>query len=76
MYVCTANTDLDLSRGIVARAMATLSGPSLQKECNDKGRANIGDVVVTGPGKLDCRYVFHAVATNHSSDRDGKVWCV
>lgn len=76
MYVCTANTDLDLSRGVIARAMATLSGPSLQKECNAKGRGNVGDVVVTGPGKLDCRYVFHAVTTTYTSDTDGKVYCV
>lgn len=73
VYVCTANSDLDLSRGVIAQAMATHAGPALQKECNDHGPASTGDVVVTGPGKLDCRYVFHAVATSYSSDKDGTV---
>ena len=73
VYVCTANTNLDLSRGVIAQRMSKLAGPSLEKECSDKGGANIGDVVVTGPGNLKCQYVFHAVASNHSSDRDGKV---
>ena len=73
MYVCTANTNLDLSRGVIAQRMSKLAGPSLQKECTDKGGANVGDVVVTGPGNLKCQYVFHAVASNHNYDKDGKV---
>ena len=73
VYVCTANTNLDLSRGTVAKRMSKLAGPSLQKECSDKGSANPGDVVVTGPGKLKCQYVFHAVASVYDSDKDGKV---
>ncbi len=73
--MCTANANLDLSRGVIAQHMSKLAGPALQKECNDKGRANTGDVVVTGPGNLDCIHVFHAVAPNCSTDKDGKV-CV
>ena len=73
MYVCTANTNLDLSRGVIAQCMSKLAGPSLQKECTDKGDAIVGDVVVTGPGNLKCQYVFHAVASNHKYDKDGKV---
>ena len=73
MYVCTANSNLDLSRGVIAQRMAKLAGPSLQKECKAKGHANIGDVVVTGPGKLGSQYVFHAVAADYDTDPDGKV---
>lgn len=73
MYVCTANTSLDLSRGIIAQRMLKLAGSNLQKECTDKGRAKVGDVVVTGPGKLKCQYIFHAVAANYSNDSNGKV---
>ena len=53
--------------------MSKLSGPSLQKECNTKAPVKSGDVVVTGPGKLKCRHVLHAVAPNHSQDKKGEV---
>ncbi len=71
--MCTANTKLDLSRGVIAQRMSELAGPGLQKDCRTKGKASIGDIIVTGSGNLKCKHVFHAVAPNCSEDKDGKV---
>ena len=62
MYVNTTNADLDLSQGPVARALSKAAGPALQAECTKKAPISVGDIAVTGGGRLQCRYVFHTVA--------------
>lgn len=57
----TTNPNLDLSQGAVARALLKAGGPSLQQECGNIAPIAVGDVAVTGPGKLPCRYVLHTV---------------
>ena len=57
--VNAANTDLRLAVG-VAGAVRQAGGPSIQTECDRHGSIPLGDVAVTGAGKLQVRYVIHA----------------
>ena len=61
VYVNTTNTKLDLSSGAVSQLLLKLGGPDLQAECNKKGSISVGEVAVTGGGKLECRHIFHVV---------------
>ena len=51
--------------GGVAGAISNAGGPAINKESKayikEHGRIPDGQVGVTGPGKLRCRYVIHAV---------------
>ena len=61
----TTNGKLDLSQGGVASTLLQAGGSSLQQECYKKAPINVGDVAVTGPGNLPCRYVFHTVMPSY-----------
>ena len=65
MYVNTTNGDLNLSNGGVAEALSKAAGPALQEECKKKAPISVGDIAVTGGGKLQCRYVLHTVAAQY-----------
>ena len=65
MYVNTTNVDLNLSQGAVAQALSKAAGPALQAECTKKAPISVGDIAVTGSGRLPCRYVLHTVAAQH-----------
>ena len=62
--VNAANSQLEHGKG-VAGAISKRAGPDVQNESNEyvkaNGRVPTGEVVVTGPGELGCRYVLHAV---------------
>ncbi|XP_078603208.1 protein mono-ADP-ribosyltransferase PARP14-like [Branchiostoma floridae x Branchiostoma japonicum] len=65
VLVNTTSGDLDLSRGGVARAFGQAGGQELQQLCNNHGKANAGDIVITQPaGTLRCKQVYHAVLPN------------
>lgn len=57
--------------GGVAGAISSNGGPEVQKESNEyiekHGRIPTGEVGVTGPGRLRCRYIIHAVGPMWSS---------
>jgi len=57
--VNAANTDLKLGSG-VAGAIRRKGGPSIQIECNEIGRVQLGQAAVTGSGDLKARHVIHA----------------
>ena len=63
MYVNTTNVDLNLSQGAVAQALSKAAGPALQAECTKKAPISAGDIAVTEGGRLQCRHVFHVVAS-------------
>ena len=65
MYVNTTNVDLNLSQGAVAQALSKAAGPALQAECTKKAPISVGDIAVTGSGRLPCRYVLHTVAAQY-----------
>ncbi|XP_078600810.1 protein mono-ADP-ribosyltransferase PARP14-like [Branchiostoma floridae x Branchiostoma japonicum] len=65
VLVNTTSSDLDLSQGGVAKAFGQAGGQQLQQLCNNHGKANAGDIVITQPaGKLSCKQVYHAVLPN------------
>ena len=47
--------------GGVAGAIVRKGGPEIQRESAVKAPVAVGDAVVTGAGRLPCRYVVHAV---------------
>jgi len=55
-----ARPDLNLGSGY-GSAIATQGGPKVQEELKKIGSANITDVVVTGGGNLQAKYILHAV---------------
>ena len=62
--VNAANSELRLGMG-VAGAIRTKGGPTIQEECDQwvkaHGHVAVGCTAVTGPGRLPCRYIIHAV---------------
>jgi len=54
------NSALQLGAG-VACAIRSKGGPSIQRECDAIGHCAVGDVVVTGAGRLAAKFVIHAV---------------
>ena len=59
--VNAANNDLILGGG-VAGAIRVKGGPAIQEECNRLGPIHVGEVAITGAGKLAARYVIHAAS--------------
>jgi O-acetyl-ADP-ribose deacetylase (regulator of RNase III) len=57
--VNAANTDLVLGAG-VAGAIRQKGGASVQEECDRHGPIGLGEVALTGAGKLPARCVIHA----------------
>ncbi len=55
-----ARPDLTLGSGF-GTAIAIQGGPKVQEELKKAGTANVTDVVVTGGGNLQARYILHAV---------------
>ena len=55
-----ARPDLTLGAGF-GTAISTQGGPKVQEELKKIGSADITDVVVTGGGNLQARYILHAV---------------
>ncbi len=66
-----ANDYLWMGSG-VAGAIKKKGGDEIEKEAIAKGPVEIGEVVVTGAGKLKAKYVLHAVVMgqNHKTDTD------
>jgi serine/threonine-protein kinase len=61
VIVCAANEQLEMSTG-VAGALRRAGGEELYKEANCQGPVTMGQVAWTGPGRLACKNVAHAVA--------------
>ena len=55
-----ARPDLTLGAGF-GTAIATQGGPKVQEELKKAGSADITEVVVTGGGNLQAKYILHAV---------------
>ena len=65
----TVSNDLVLSNGAVSRSILRAGGPALQDECNQyissNGKPQIGGVVVTGPGSIQCKHIIHTVGAKY-----------
>ncbi|XP_074550677.1 protein mono-ADP-ribosyltransferase PARP9 isoform X2 [Halichoeres trimaculatus] len=67
--VNAANTHLQHHGGL-ARALSKAGGPDVRRESDDyiskHGPLKTGDAIVTGPGRLQCRHIIHAVGPDLS----------
>ena len=71
--VNAANSQLILGGG-VAGAINRKGGPQIQEECNKIGGTFIGGAVITTGGKLNTKYVIHAVGPRlGEGDEDNKL---
>ncbi|MHA2358252.1 MAG: macro domain-containing protein [Candidatus Heimdallarchaeaceae archaeon] len=59
--VNAANTGLILGAG-VAGAIKKKGGPLIQEECNEIGKIELGEAVITTGGNLVAKYVIHAAS--------------
>ena len=62
VLVNSSNTSLQLANGAVSKSIVEHGGPTLQEECKQKypKGINMGDIAVTGPGKLPyVQNVYH-----------------
>ncbi|MBI4702301.1 MAG: macro domain-containing protein [Deltaproteobacteria bacterium] len=59
-FVFYAQDDLRLGAGY-GNAIAVRGGPKIQEELKALGPCKVGDVVVTGAGKLKAKHILHAV---------------
>lgn len=69
----TYKLELRLGRG--SKALLTAAGAGLQTECNEKYPTGIqkGEVAVTGPGNLRCKFIFHGCLNRYGSQDAEKV---
>ncbi len=54
----------------MSHALLKAGGQSLQQECDDVAPIEEGDVAITGPGNLQCRYVLHIVLPQYSREAE------
>lgn len=64
VIVNAAGTNLYMGGG-VAGALKRAGGEEIEREALKKAPAKLGEVIVTGAGKLNAKYVFHAAAQPH-----------
>jgi len=68
-YVNTTSNDLVLSNGAVSNSILKAAGQTVQDECSahvsKNGRVQAGDVVVTGAGKIPCKYIIHTAGSSY-----------
>lgn len=64
VLVNAAGTNLFMGGG-VAGALKRAGGEEIEEEALQSAPAKLGEVIVTGAGKLNAKYVFHAAAQPH-----------
>ena len=78
----TTAAEMDLSRGNVSKALLSAAGSKLQQEADlqviqtDGARREVGaeDFIVTGPGNLKCKKVYHLNCPGFKNTDAKKVW--
>lgn len=75
VVINSAVPDLTLSKGRASKALLEVAGDSIQLECKQKYKSGItsADVAVTGPGKLQCKVIYHVTLPTYRQDGDEKV---
>jgi O-acetyl-ADP-ribose deacetylase (regulator of RNase III) len=67
-FVFYARPDLKLGTGF-GNAIAMRGGPGIQQELDQLGRAETGEVVVTGAGRMKAKNILHAVGPRFQEPR-------
>ena len=55
------NTDMNMNRGRLNKALANACGPQVQQECNQLGSQPPGSAVITSGGNLNVPHIVHIV---------------
>ncbi|XP_025094907.1 poly [ADP-ribose] polymerase 14-like isoform X2 [Pomacea canaliculata] len=79
VIVNAANERMDHAGGL-ARHIVLKGGIAIQKECYNilktRGKLSEGDVLVSGPGKLPCKSIIHAVGPRYKGGNKGEEECL
>ncbi|XP_025094892.1 poly [ADP-ribose] polymerase 14-like isoform X2 [Pomacea canaliculata] len=79
VIVNAANELMDHAGGLAGHIVLK-GGDEIQKECyrilKDKGKLSEGDVLVSGPGKLPCKAIIHAVGPRYKGGNTGEEKCL
>ncbi|PVD29526.1 hypothetical protein C0Q70_08777 [Pomacea canaliculata] len=66
--------------GGVAKRIVSRGGQEIQSECYNilkaRGKLSEGDVLVSGPGKLPCKSIIHAVGPRYKGGNKGEEQCL
>ncbi len=72
-FVFYAQPDLTLGSGF-GTAISVRGGPSVQKELDELGPIQTGEVVVSGAGNLKAKFIIHALGPRfNEEDTEGKL---
>ena len=60
----------------MSKHILKIGGKALQDECkkyvSENGNLHVGDIVVTMPGKISCKYIMHTVGANYDTSDTSK----
>ena len=72
--VNSASADLDLTLGLVSKALLLAGGPSIQADCNKKypNGIRLGEIAVTTGGSLKCVNLAHCCLPSTTDQRKMK----
>ncbi|KAM9486128.1 protein mono-ADP-ribosyltransferase PARP9 [Clarias gariepinus] len=73
VIVNTIGQDLDLSPGLVSRALLNKAGPMIQEEVKQHSYVSEGAIIPTAGYNLNCKAVFHTVCAHKSSSRVNEI---
>jgi len=61
----------------VSKSILNAAGQAVQDECSQfvskNGSVQPGDIAVTGPGKIACKYIIHTAGSNYRGVSSEKV---
>ena len=66
---------MDLNANSCGRALLKVGGQELMNECQKIGSLQTGNIASTGPGKLDCKRVYHVRASSWDNGKGALVMC-
>ena len=60
-----------LSNGEVSKSILRAGGQTVQDECKEyvstNGNVQPGNIAVTGPGNIPCKFIIHTAGANYNS---------
>ena len=73
MIVNTTNANLNLKGNPCGQALLKVAGEQLFDECQKIGSLKGGNMVSTGPAKLNCKRVYHVCSSSWDSGKGARV---
>jgi hypothetical protein len=73
VIVNTANHKVDLNANSCSKALLKVAGKEWPSECKKIGSFKVGNIASTGPGKLNCKRVYHVRASPWDDGKGAQV---